>query len=47
MTCDEFTFGIFMNADYDGLWKDSLNVSSKFIAEWRFCSIVLANVYND
>jgi hypothetical protein len=45
MTSDEFSISILRNVDYDGLWKNSLNLSSRFVIEWRFCGVVLADVY--
>jgi hypothetical protein len=46
MTSYEFSISVFGNADYDGLWKNNVNVSSGFIfGRLRFCVIVLAIIY--
>jgi hypothetical protein len=47
MTRYEFGVSVFWDVDYDGLRKDSLNVTSGFIInELRFCCFVLEDVHN-
>ena len=45
MTGNEFGVGVCVNVDYDGLWKNNLNLSSGFISLMRLRYIVLADVY--
>jgi hypothetical protein len=45
MTSYEFSVSVLWNVSYDALWKNSLNLSSRFIIGWRFCGVVLADVY--
>jgi hypothetical protein len=47
MTSNEFGVGVFWNVDYDGLWKNNVNLSSRFIIVRGLCCIILADVYNN
>ena len=48
MTCYEFGISIFGNVNYDGLWKNNVNMSSGFVSMMRLCYIILADVdYNE
>ena len=47
MTSNEFGVGVFLNVDYDGLWKNNVNLSSGFVVGRGLCYIVLADVYNN